>query len=991
MSDFNIIEYYNKYKYGDNILRKLMKFRVKKILLISTVYDAFVFERDALLGEQVIGEYMELNLSSPPEIDSVPTGEEALKQLKTNKYDLVITTLHSGKISPFDVLKEVRETQEDLPVVLLLTSMADMNIVDERKDPQFDFDEIFVWKGDANLFLAVIKTVEDQKNVAYDTKVGLVRVILLVEDSPHFYSMFLPLLYEEVVKQTQHLIVEELNEREKRHRMRARPKVLLAKNYEEAIEIYETYKSNLVAIFSDMRFPRNGKDDEEAGIHLLRALQKRGSDLATLILSSEIENAEKAEKANTAFLHKHSKHLLHRLRKFIMENLGFGDFIFRDKKGNILDKAGYLAEFEEKLQIIPEESVIYHADNNHFSAWLMARGEVELARNIRRMKMKDFENADAMRKYLVKKVLEVQKARNRGEIIRFHQYSKPDENEIILLSEGSLGGKGRGLAFLNTLLTRMDSDKLFEGVHIGLPNTAAIGISEYDIFIEQNRIDAKIHENMVDEEIDNIFLAGNLSESLKNKLKRLLERVDYPLAVRSSSLLEDSYSQPFAGIYRTYMLANNDPDPAMRLKQLMDAIKLIYASSYSVGTQQYIEHIGHQMDEEKMAVIIQEVVGTKNEDYYYPHISGIAQSYNFYPIDNQKHTDGMSSLAVGLGKMVIEGGNVFRFCPKHPKVWLLSMEDMLSVAQREFYALDLRSNQMGLYGLESSTLVKLPLSKAEEHGRLKHLASVFDYQNNRLWPGLSRKGPRIVTFDNILKYGHYPLSNIINRLLEIGEAALGMPVEIEFALDLDRKNETSNYPTFYLLQIRPLAVSYSNTTVKLKDFKKSDIILYTEKGMGNGEISNLHDIIWCPPELFSSINTLNIQQELDIINRKMKEENINYILIGPGRWGSQDRFLGIPIQFGQISQSKVIVESGIKGFDIPPSQGTHFFHNVVAMNIGYFSVPYQSEEDDFINWDLLRSMKKTGKWKYFKHIHSAKPIKVKMNGKTGEAIIYINK
>ena len=537
----------------------------------------------------------------------------------------------------------------------------------------------------------------------------------------------------------------------------------------------------------------------------------------------------------------------------------------------------------------------------------------------------------------------------------------------------------------------MDSDKLFEGVHIGLPNTAAIGISEYDIFIEQNRIDAKIHENMVDEEIDNIFLAGNLSESLKNKLKRLLERVDYPLAVRSSSLLEDSYSQPFAGIYRTYMLANNDPDPAMRLKQLMDAIKLIYASSYSVGTQQYIEHIGHQMDEEKMAVIIQEVVGTENEDYYYPHISGIAQSYNFYPIDNQKHTDGMSSLAVGLGKMVIEGGNVFRFCPKHPKVWLLSMEDMLSVAQREFYALDLRSNQMGLYGLESSTLVKLPLSKAEEHGRLKHLASVFDYQNNRLWPGLSRKGPRIVTFDNILKYGHYPLSNIINRLLEIGEAALGMPVEIEFALDLDRKNETSNYPTFYLLQIRPLAVSYSNTTVKLKDFKKSDIILYTEKGMGNGEISNLHDIIWCPPELFSSINTLNIQQELDIINRKMKEENINYILIGPGRWGSQDRFLGIPIQFGQISQSKVIVESGIKGFDIPPSQGTHFFHNVVAMNIGYFSVPYQSEEDDFINWDLLRSMKKTGKWKYFKHIHSAKPIKVKMNGKTGEAIIYINK
>jgi len=991
MSYFNIIEYYNKYKFGDDVLRKLMGFRVKKILLISTVYDAFVFERDALLGEQVFGEYMELNLSSPPEIEAVPTGEVALKQIKTNKYDLIITTLHSGKVSPFEVLQEVRETQKDLPVVLLLTSMADMSVVEDRKHPEYDFDEIFVWKGDANLFLAVIKSIEDKKNVDYDTRVGLVRVILLVEDSPHFYSMFLPLLYEEIVKQTQHLIIEELNEREKRHRMRARPKVLLAKNYEEAIEIYETYKNNLVAIFTDMKYPRNGKEDNEAGLHLLKTLQKKGSDLATLILSSDIENAEKSQRANTAFLHKHSKHMLHRLRSFITENLGFGDFIFRDKKGNIIDKAGYLAEFEEKLQHIPEESVIYHAEKNHFSAWLMARGEIELSKNIRRMKMKDFENTEAMRKYLAKKVLEVQKKRNMGEIIKFHQYSMLEENEIVLLSEGSLGGKGRGLAFLNTLLTRMDPDKIFEGVHIGLPNTAAIGISEYDIFIEQNRIDIKIHEGMNDDEIDSIFLQGRLSESLLKKLRRLLERIQYPLAVRSSSLLEDSYSQPFAGIYRTYMLANSDKNIDVRLKQLTDAIKLIYASSYSTGTQQYIEHIGHQLDEEKMAVIIQQVVGTKNEDYYYPHISGVAQSYNFYPIDNQLHSDGMASLAVGLGKTVIEGGNVFRFCPKHPKVWLMSMEEMLSVAQREFYVLDLKSNQMGLHGHESSTLLKLPLSKAEEHGRLKHLASVFDYQNNRLWPGLNRKGPRIVTFDNILKYGHYPLSNIINRLLEIGEAALGMPVEIEFAVDLDRKKGSKKHPTFYLLQIRPLAVSSSNTTVDLSKYKKENIILYTEQGMGNGEMNDLYDIIWCPPETFSSIETLDIQMELDIINREMKEKDINYILIGPGRWGSQDRFLGVPIQFGQISQSRVIVESGIKGFDIPPSQGTHFFHNVVAMNIGYFSVPYQSEGLDFINWELLSSIKKIGKWKYFKHLRSAKPLSVKMDGKTGEAIIYINK
>lgn len=991
MKEFDIIDYYNKYKYGDEVFRKLMQFRVKRILLISTIYDAFVFERDALLGEQVFGEYMELNLSSPPEIEAAPTGELAINLINTNDYDLVITTLHSGKVSPFDVLRYVRENKKGLPVVLLLTSMADLSIVEERSEAGMNFDDIFVWRGDANLFLAIIKSTEDKKNIVRDTRIGLVRVILLVEDSPHFYSMFMPLLYEEIMKQTQHLIIEELNEKEKRYRMRVRPKVMLAKNYEEATDIFHRFKNNIVAIFTDMRFPREGEDDKEAGLHLLEEIQKEGNDLAAVIMSSDMSNAEKAGNANCAFLHKHSRHLFHRLRTFITENLGFGDFIFRDNKGNIIDRAGYLAEFEEKLQIMPQESVIYHAEKNHFSAWLMARGEIELARNIRRMKMKDFDTPEDMRNYLVARVLDIQKKRNRGEIIKFHQYSLLEEDEIILLSEGSLGGKGRGLAFLNSLLTRTDPDQIFEGVSIRLPNTAAIGINEYDAFIEHNRIDRKINEEMGDGDIDRMFLEGSLTKSLERKLERLLERIHYPLAVRSSSLLEDSYSQPFAGIYRTYMLANNAPDIAERKKQLTDAIKLIYASAYSVGTQQYIEHIGHQVDEEKMAVIIQEVVGTRNDNYYYPHISGVAQSYNFYPIDKQKHTDGMASLAVGLGKMVIEGGNVFRFSPEHPKAYLMSMEEMLSATQRQFYALDLTSNKMGLDGMESSTLVKLPISAAEEHGRLPHIASVFDYENNRIQPGLDQKGPRIVTFDNILKYGHYPLSNIIKRLLEIGEAAMGMPVEIEFALDLNRVDKTENKPIFYLLQIRPLAVSSSNTLVEKKRYDTKDIILYTEKGMGNGEIRDIHDIIWCPPELFSTIETLNMQTELSAINQKMKEKDRHYILIGPGRWGSKDRFLGIPIQFGEISQARVIVESGIKGFDMPPSQGTHFFHNVVAMKIGYFSIPYNGEHEDYINWDLLYDMKETGRHTYFKHLHSTRPITVKMDGKTGKAIAIFNK
>ena len=993
MNGFNITDYYNKFKYGEDIFRKLMRFRVKRILLISTFYDAFVFERDALLGEQVFGEYMELNLSSPPEIEAVPNGEEALKQINTKDYDLIITTLHTSKISPFEVLKQVKDIRPNLPVVLLLTSMADQHVVEDGREPGYDFDEIFLWKGDASLFLAIIKSVEDKINLAHDTKVGLVRVILLIEDSMQFYSMFLPLLYHEIVKQTQHLIVEELNERDRRYRMRARPKVVLAKNYEEAESIYSNYKDNIVAVFSDMKFKRNGKDDPDAGLVFLESLREEGMNLASIIMSSDIRNAEKAKEKDYAFLHKQSRHLLHRLRDFIVENLGFGDFVFRDENGNIIDRASYLAEFEEKLQTIPRESIIYHSMKNHFSAWLMARGEIELAGHIRKMQLKDFESTEDMRKYLIKVVLSIQTKRNRGEIIKFHRYSLPEENEIILLSEGSLGGKGRGLAFLNTLLTRMDPEKIFEGKNVRLPSTAAIGISEYEMFLESNHIEYKLHEGMSDDAIDKIFLSGRLSKTLSDKLKRLLERIDYPIAVRSSSLLEDSYSQPFAGIYRTYMLPNNDPDPAVKLKQLEDAIKLIYASAFSNETQNYIHHIGHQSDEEKMAVVIQEVIGSRNEDYYYPHISGIAQSYNFYPIGDQQHEDGMASIAVGLGKMVIEGGNIFRFCPRYPKVPLMLPDEMVTASQQEFYALNMCIREEGLCGNESSTLVRLPISEAEEHGRLKHLASVFDYENNRLWPGLDREGPRVVNFDNILKYGYYPLGSIIDKLLGIGEAAMGMPVEIEFAIDLERCLGKKCGPTFYLLQIRPLAVSNRSIHVDRNDHHENDIILYTESGMGNGEIRNLKDIIWCPPELFRNTDTVEMKEELDIINREMKAAGKKYILIGPGRWGSKDRFLGVPVQFGQINQAAVIVESGISGFDVKPSQGTHFFHNIVAMRIGYFSIPFREtpRKEDHINTKLLKSLHKKGNTKHFKHIHTSYSINVKMDGKTGKAIIYLDR
>lgn len=984
----DIVYYYNKFKFGNDIFGKLMKFRVKRVLLVSTFYDAYIFERDALINEQVFGEYQDLNLSAPPVIEAVPTGEEALKRLEEKKYDLVITTVHSGTVSSVGLLNRIKALHSEIPVFLLMTACSDLKLIDEQREENTpEFDEVFVWNGDAKLFLAMIKMAEDSKNIDYDTHKGLVRVILVVEDSVSFYSLFLPLLYEETMKQTQHLIVEELNERDRHLRMRARPKVILAKTYEEAEKYFDQYADDIVAVFSDTCFPHKGVENPSAGIELLGSFRERGSDVAFVLLSSNVDNYQRAQEANLAFLYKKSHYFLHRLRDFVVDNLGFGDFIFRDQQGGEIDRASYLAEFEEKLNNIPEESITYHASNNHFSTWLMARGEIEMAKHLRNLHEDDFESIHAMRQYLIDSILAVQRKRNRGEIVRFHKYSKPDEGEITRLAEGSLGGKGRGLAFLNSLFATMDSEDLFDGLNVMLPRTAVIGVSEYDRFIEYNNIENRVDRSLPDDEIDRIFKEAHLSDKLYQKLKRLLERIDYPLAVRSSSLLEDSYAQPFAGIYRTYMVPNNSQDMKDRLNQLCDAIKLIYSSVYSRSTGEYLDHIGHNIEEEKMAVVIQEIVGSRNDNYYYPHISGMAQSYNFYPVDRQKHSDGIVSLAIGLGKMVVEGGSVYRFCPEYPKVSIVSQQDLIQSSQKEFYALDMTSSSQRLNGEEGVNLVRLPLSKAEEHGRLNDLVSTYDMENNRLWPGTAISGMRIATFDNIIKYNKFPLVEVVKKILKFGEAAMGMPVEIEFAVDQSKVNPENQQPVFYLLQIRPLAVRAFNTTVNKSRYPEDEVLLYTEKGMGNGEIDNIRDIIICPAEKFNNTHTLEIRQDIENLNKKMKSLDRNYILIGPGRWGTNDRFLGVPVRFGQINKAQVIVESNIEGFEIEPSQGTHFFHNVVAMQMGYFSIPFRHDDNNFINYKLLKKMNVEEETEYFTHYHCEKCLNVKMDGKTGKAII----
>lgn len=978
--------YYNKFKFGEDNFHNLMKKRVHEILLISTFYDAFIFEQDGRLSEQIHGEYMQLNLSTAPRITSVPTGEQALELLKTKKFDLVITMMRIGELTPFKLSKTIKQDFPELPILLLLNVKNDVGMIDKKSDDMKYIDNVFSWNGDSKIFLAMVKYVEDMWNVENDTEQGMVRVILLVEDSIHFYSMYHPLLYAEIMKQTQRLISEEMNDINKRQRMRARPKVMLAHSYEQALEIYEKYKEFIIAIISDIRYDYHGHLHPRAGIKLVEHLKMHDIGCPILLQSSEENLAVDAEKLGVHFLHKNSKRLLHDLRKFIINNLGFGDFIFRYPGGPEITRATSISFFEEKLREIPDESLIYHSSRNSFSAWLTAHGEFNFAKRIRDVNIDDFDTVDDLRSYLINVFQEVKILKNRGKIVHFDANYPIVEQGIVRLSEGSFGGKGRGIAFLNSLLVTMEYENRFTDVKIKIPHTFIIGTQEYDYFTDANDIGDWLTEK-TDREIQEHFVDGELSSELKEKLKILIKEMNYPIAVRSSGLLEDSQSQPFAGIYETFMLPNTDPDMDHRLKRLENSIKLVFSSVYLKSARSYIESINYQIEEEKMAVILQETVGTQTGDYFYPHISGVGQSYNFYPTSYLKTSDGIASLAIGLGKSVVEGDKIFRFCPKYPKMEIIAQADMMGESQRDFFAVNTSCHSYDLLESEECTLKKLRLKDAEKHNMLQHVASTYEMENNRIIPGVATKGPRVINFANVIQYGYFPLAKIIEEILELGEKAMGVPVEIEFAVNLTKNEKKGIKPTFYLLQIRPLTINSDEIYIDSDNINKDELFLYTTRGMGNGMIKGIYDIVYVDPEAFDKTDTIEMQKEVAAINQKMREQNRNYILIGPGRWGSRDRFLGIPVKWHEINKAKIIVEAGIKDFIIDASQGTHFFHNLVSMNAGYFTVPYGTEED-FIDWAWIKKQCVVERGKYLVHIEIGHQINVKMDGRKGVSFIY---
>ncbi|MCX6325391.1 MAG: pyruvate, phosphate dikinase [Bacteroidia bacterium] len=971
-----------------DVFHDLMPFIVKEILLVANLYDAYSIEGEGRFSDHMLGEYYQMSLTSIPRVTGVSGEEEALSRLNARHYDMIIFMIGVDKESPMLLCKKIKDKYPYIPTFLLLSNPGDVPFVNKQKSMGIPFDNYFVWTGESKVFFAMVKLLEDRVNVDNDTKKGLTRVILIVEDSAEYYSSYLPMLYTLVMEQTKNLIEDvSTDELYKVLKLRARPKIMLALNYEDSIAIYNKYKDSLLCVISDMRFPKNGVLHDTAGFDFIKHVKEDLPNLPAVLQSSDPENAKYAYTLKANFINKNSESLLQDLKSFINYYLGFGHFVYRDTKGRQIAVAKSMKEFEAYLQTIPEDSLAYHAMKNHFSLWLMARGEVKIAKIINPVRVTDFDNLKDLREFLINIIRKRRMEMNRGKVVNFEESAVIDETNVVSLSGGSLGGKGRGLAFVNTLIYSFELGRLLPGINIKTPITAIIGTDEFDMFMERNHLWDKVKEEKDFDILQKLFLEGSLSYTLEKELKIFIRLINKPLAVRSSSLFEDSLSQPFSGIFGTYLLPNNNPDPELRLKQLSEAIKLVFSSIYSKNARTYFEAINYKVEQEKMAVVIQEVVGNRFEDAFYPHISGTAQSFNFYPVAHITQQDGFAVMAVGLGHYVVEGERAFRFSPAYPSLDIISHKDLYKNSQVRFYAVDMAKKELNLLEGENAGLVSLDISHAEKHGTLKHSASVLNTDNDTITPGLDAPGPRVINFADILKYDHIPLASTLKVVLDVVMEAFGSPVEIEFAVDLT-KDKAGN-ASFYLLQIKPLVGSDASYSVDPDSIYNEDLILVTKRSMGNGVINDITDMIYIEPGKFNNMLTNEMANEIDRINEKMLRENRRYVLLGPGRWGTKDRFLGIPVVWPQISNAKIIVEVSLPDFHVDASLGSHFFHNVTSLNVGYFSIN-QGSHDETIIWGKLRKQKLIEKGQFFRHIRFEKPLLIRMDGRKGMAVISMN-
>ncbi|MFH2055617.1 MAG: PEP/pyruvate-binding domain-containing protein [bacterium] len=970
----------------EEVFAGLMPFRVREILLVSSLYDAYILEEDGRLTDLIAAEYRALNLPYAPNVTRVSTGEQGLEEIGIGKYDLVITQMRLGYMDPAEFAREAKLRAPDLPVVMLAYETRELRLIMER--PGADaFDEVFVWHGDGTILLAIVKYIEDRKNSEHDIKQGGVPVIILVEDSISFYSSYLPTIYTELVNQIQTVVSEEPTLALKVNRTRARPKVLLATTFEKAWSLFQEYRHNLLGIISDVRFPKGGKVDFSAGLELTRQVRAAYEDLPILLQSRQESYAHDAAELQVAFIRKDSHSLLHQLRRFIIDNFGFGDFVFYLPDGQEVGRAHNLFTMERVLRDVPAESIQWHGERNHFSRWLMARTEFELAHHLRAYNVTGFESIEKVRSFLINSLSSLCREAHAGVVTAYSLEQCREHSTFMRIGSGSLGGKARGLAFMHSLFERYGIRERFEDVDLHVPRTAVITTDYFDEFLDRNNLRDLALADTANQQIVEAFLSDQVVFDLPPEIELY---IDQPLAIRSSSLLEDALYQPFAGTYATLMLPNNDPDPRVRRKHLSQAIRYVYASAFFQQAKAYIDATPNRVEEEKMAVLIQELVGSRHGNYYYPHIGGIARSYNYYPVGPQKPDDGAAHVVLGLGTRVVEGGLALRFSPVNPQVvgQFSNLENTLRNAQKQFNALDLTKPFIPDENYHYLNVVELDLAAAEQHGTLWPVGSVYSPENDMIYDGIDRPGARLVTFAHILKSEIFPLAKILDLLLNFGSAVMSCPVEIEFAVDLEPP--AGQPKRFGFLQMRPLVVGREHEDVDLSDFGERHVVCFSSRALGNGRIHDVHDIVYVRPETFKPALTRTIAQEVGALNRRLRDSDTPYVLIGPGRWGSSDSWLGVPVTWSQISGARIIIETSLEGFVIEPSQGSHFFQNLTSFNVGYFSVDPHAQRD-CIDWEWLAQQQQVSETEHLRHVRIERELEIRIDGRSSSGAILLDK
>lgn len=976
-----------KYYFSDTSFQKLMRRRIYHVLLISSAYDAFVLEDDGRIDEQIFIEYVSLSLRYPPQFILASSEKKAFEILHEEKIDLVVVMLSSEEVDTFTLAEKIKGKFPAIPIVVLTPFSREVTLKLNHASKSV-VDYVFSWLGNADLLLAIIKLIEDKMNVDHDIREVGVQSILLVEDSIRFYSSYLPNIYKIIFKQSKDFMTEGLNEHQMMLRMRGRPKIMLATTYEEAIGLYEKYKRNLLGIITDMSYPRDGKQDKYAGVKLAEKVQRDDPFMPILLQSSDKEGEELAQKLKVGFINKNSKTISVELRNFIREYFAFGDITFIDPdSGDEIARATDLKGLQELLFQVPDDALRYQLSRNQLSKWMRARALFPLAEMLVDITLDDFHDLDEVRRYLFDAIASFRISKSRGVIAQFRRERFDEYLTFTRIGEGSIGGKARGLAFLDMLIKRNRILEKWPGVYITIPRTVVLCTDVFDEFMEENNLYEVALSDRSDEEILREFIQARLPFRIHEDLYTLISYVRNPIAVRSSSLLEDSHYQPFAGIYSTYMVPYVMDNERLMMEMLSNAIKSVYASTYFKASKAYMTATSNVIDEEKMGIVMQTVAGTKYGSRFYPSISGVARSINFYPLEPEKPEDGVASIALGLGKYIVDGGLALHFSPKYPKRVLqtYSPEAALRETQKYFYALDMHPDKFRPDTDDGINILRLPVKEAEADGSLKFVASTYDLQNGVLRDGVNYDGKKLITFSNILKHNVFPLAEILQTILDIGQKEMGKPIEIEFAVDLNRP--ASDPKIFYCLQIRPIVDNKETVSTDLEKVKNEETIINCKAALGNGVISDLCDLVYIKPESFNPAKNQEIAERMGRINEQFRQEQKNYILIGPGRWGSQDPWLGIPVKWPQISCARVIVESGLENYRIDPSQGTHFFQNLTSFRVGYFTInPYIN--DGYYDLEYLQQRPAVFEDEYIRHIRFEEPLTVEIDGRKNLGVIY---